>query len=89
MSYSYWMSPKWISTCGMTIDLKEPQNFGPTFSIVRVGESMAIGLNFNYKPALRTAGVSLIIEPRFVPKTGRVSQLSGVHVGQAGEFGVE
>ena len=33
MSYSYWMSPKWITSSGMTIDLKEPKNFGPTFQI--------------------------------------------------------
>ena len=55
MSYSYWMSPKWITTSGMSIDLKEPQNFGPTFQLVRVGESMLIGLNLNYDPALNTA----------------------------------
>ena len=89
MSYSYWMSPKWITTCGMSIDLKDTQNFGPTFQLVRVGESMLIGMNLNYNPALKTAGVSLIIEPRFVPKGGKVSQIPGVHVGQAGELGVE
>ena len=33
--------------------------------------------------------VSLTIEPRFVPKSGKLSQAPGVHVGQAGEFGVE
>ena len=52
MSYSYWMSPKWITTCGMQIDLKQLQNFGPTFQLVRVGESMLIGVNVNYEPAL-------------------------------------
>ena len=89
MSYSYWMSPKWITTCGMSIDLKEPQNFGPSFQIIRVGESMLIGLNFNYVPALRTGGVSLTIQPRFVPKTGNLNQQPGIQVGQAGAFGVE
>ncbi|MGO9115393.1 MAG: hypothetical protein ACLP9L_39785 [Thermoguttaceae bacterium] len=89
MSYSYWMSPKWITTCGMSIDLKETQNFGPTFSLVRVGESLLIGLNANYNPAQNTGGVSLTIEPRFVPKSGKISQTPGIHVGQAGEFGPE
>ena len=89
MSYSYWMSPKWITTSGMSIDLKNVQNFGPTFSLVRVGESLLIGLNANYNPAQNTGGVSLTIEPRFVPKSGKLSQTPGVHVGQAGEFGVE
>ncbi len=89
MSYSYWMSPKWITTCGMSLDLKNTQNFGPTFQLVRVGESMLIGLNANYNPALNTGGVSFTIEPRFVPKSGNLSRLPGVHVGQAGELGVE
>jgi hypothetical protein len=89
LSYSYWMSPKWITTSSMTLDLKEPKNFGPTFQIIRVGESMLIGLNINYNPALKTAGVSLSIEPRFVPKSGNLSTQAGVHVGQAGEFSVE
>jgi len=31
----------------------------------------------------------LTVEPRFLPKSGRLSQTPGVHVGQAGEFGVE
>ena len=83
------MSPKWITTCGMQIDLKQPQNFGPTFQVIRVGESMLVGLNFNYNPALNTGGVSVTIEPRFVPKSGKLSQTAGVHVGQAGELGVE
>jgi hypothetical protein len=89
MSYSYWMSPKWITAGGMSIDLKQPQNFGPTFQLVRVGESLLIGLNVNYNPALNTAGASLVFEPRFVPKSGSVSKLPGIHVGQAGELGVE
>ena len=74
---------------GHAMDLKEMQNFGPTFQLVRVGESMLIGLNANYNPAQNTGGVSLVIEPRFVPKTGPVSNLPGIHVGQAGEFGVD
>ncbi len=89
MSYSYWMSPKWITAGGMSIDLKQPQNFGPSFQLVRVGESLLIGLNVNYNPALNTAGASLVFEPRFVPKSGAVSKLPGIHVGQAGELGVE
>src|SRR5208283_2214665 len=89
MSYSYWMSPKWITSSSMSIDLKQPKNFGPTFQLVRVGEALLIGMNVSYNPALNTAGVGLTIEPRFVPKSGRLSQTPGIHVGQAGEYGVE
>jgi hypothetical protein len=83
------MSPKWITSSSMTIDLKQPKNFGPTFQLVRVGESLLIGLNLNYNPAQHTSGVGFTVEPRFVPKSGKLSQTPGVHVGQAGEFGVE
>jgi hypothetical protein len=89
LSYSYWMSPKWITTGSMSLDLKDTKNFGPAFQIIRVGESMLVGLNINYNPALHTAGVGISIEPRFVPKSGKLDQTPGVHVGQAGEFGVE
>jgi hypothetical protein len=88
-SYSYWMSPKWITSSGMSIDLKNLQNFGPTFSLVRVGESMLVGLNFNYDPARNTGGVSLVIEPRFITKGNKVAQLPGIHIPPAGELGVE
>ena len=89
MAYSYWMSPKWIASSGMSIDLRQPKNFGPTLQLVRVGESMLWGINLNYNPALNTGGVSLTIEPRFVPKSGPLSQKAGIQLGQAGEFGVE
>ena len=43
----------------------------------------------SYNPALNTSSVGLTVEPRFIPKSGNLSKLPGVHVGQAGEFGVE
>ena len=49
----------------------------PDFQLVRVGEALLIGMNVNYNPALNTAGVGLTIEPRFVPKSGRLSQTPG------------
>ena len=89
MSYSYWMSPKWITSAGVSIDLKDLQNVAPTFQLVRVGESLLIGLNLNYDPARNTAGVGLSVEPRFLPKSGKLSQTPGIHVPPPGEFGVD
>ena len=40
MSYSYWMSPKWITTAGVTIDMKNLENLAPAFQLIRVGESL-------------------------------------------------
>jgi hypothetical protein len=83
------MSPKWISAMGVTIDLKDVQNVAPAFQIIRVGESLLIGLNINYDPARNTAGVGLSVEPRFLPKSGHLSATTGARIPAAGEYGVE
>ena len=88
-SYSYWMSPKWLTSAGMSLDLKNVQNFGPTFQLVRVGESLLIGLNMNYDPARNTGGIGITVEPRFIPKSGKLSQTPGIHIPPSGEMGVE
>ena len=51
MSYSYWMSPKWITTTGVTIDMHNVQNVAPAFQLIRVGESLLVSLNLSYDPA--------------------------------------
>ncbi len=89
MTYSYWMSPKWISTTGLSIDLKNVQNVSPSIQLIRVGESLLVGMNINYDPARQTAGIGVTVEPRFVPKGGHLSAAPGIHIPPAGENGVE
>ena len=51
MSYSYLMSPKWISTYGISYDLSDTKNVGQMLRITRVGESMLVSGGFSYDPA--------------------------------------
>jgi hypothetical protein len=88
-TYSYWMSPKWISTTGVSIDLHNVQNVAPTIQLIRVGESLLVGMNISYDPARQTAGFNLTVEPRFITKGGHLSNAPGVHIPPAGEFTVE
>jgi hypothetical protein len=83
------MSPKWISASGLSIDLHNVQNVSPTIQLIRVGESLLVGMNLSYDPARQTAGFNLTVEPRFLPKSGHLSQVPGIHVPPAGETGVE
>ncbi|NQT17267.1 MAG: LPS-assembly protein LptD, partial [Planctomycetes bacterium] len=40
LSYSYRMTDKWISSCGMSMDLGGDGNIGQRFTMTRVGESL-------------------------------------------------
>jgi hypothetical protein len=87
-NYSYWMSPKWISSLGTTIDLTDTKNVGANLTITRIGESLLISGVFNADPVHNTFGAGVSVEPRFMPQ-GRLNQLPGAHVPPAGVFGLE
>ena len=42
-SYSYWMSPKWISSVGTSVDLVDTKNFGETIHITADWRRIAFG----------------------------------------------
>ena len=88
LSYTYWMSPKWISTFGTTFDFGQEGNIGQNFSITRVGESFLVNLGFTVDPARNDWGVGFSIEPRFLPKS-RLANIGGAHVPVAGAYGLE
>jgi hypothetical protein len=87
-SYTYWMSPKWLSSFGTTFDLGSQGNLGQNFSIMRVGESFLISAGFNVDPTRNSVGANLAIEPRFVPKN-RLGNVGGAQIPPAGAFGLE
>jgi hypothetical protein len=89
LSYSYWMSPKWVSTFGTSIDLGNQGNIGENFSITRVGESLLVNLGFNVDPSRNSTGVLLSIEPRFISKGNRLANAGGVIIPPAGATGLE
>ncbi|MCE5266278.1 MAG: LPS assembly protein LptD [Planctomycetaceae bacterium] len=88
LSYSYWMSPKWVSSFGTTVDLGHQGNIGENFTITRIGESLLISAGFNVDAARNSVGVALAIEPRFLPKT-RLGNVNGAQIPPAGAFGLE
>lgn len=87
-SYSYRLSPKWISTAGASYDFSNDGNIGETFSMTRIGESMLVTLGFNVDHSKDNFGVRLLVEPRFLPKLRLTSQ-TGIDVPPAGAFGLE
>ncbi len=88
MSYSYRMSPKWVSAFGMTIDLRDQGNIGQHLSITRVGESLLVSAGFNVDASRGSFGAALSIEPRFLPKT-RLGRAGGARIPPAGAYGLE
>jgi hypothetical protein len=65
-SYSYQMSPKWISTLGTAYDLGDNRNIGQSLTITRVGADFLIHLGANYDQSKDNAGIAVAIEPRFL-----------------------
>ena len=66
-SYSYHMSPKWISTFGTSFNLGENRNIGQTLTLTRIGADFLIHLGFNFDDSKNNAGIALAIEPRIAP----------------------
>jgi hypothetical protein len=87
-TYTYWMSPKWLSSMGASIDLGSQGNLGEQFTVTRVGESFLISGGFNVDNTRNSVGASLSIEPRFLPKT-RLGNVAGAQIPPAGAFGLE
>lgn len=66
-SYSYVMSPKWISSVGTAYDLAEHQNRGQTLQITRVGSDFLLHFGTLIDPTKNNFGVAISVEPRFAP----------------------
>lgn len=88
LSYSYWMTPKWVSSFGMAVDFGRDGNIGQNFSITRIGESMLLSAGVNVDPARNNVGASFIVEPRFLPKS-RLRHAGGVNIPLSGAMGLE
>ncbi len=88
LSYTYWMTPKWVSSFGTSIDFAGEGNIGQNFRLVRVGESLLVSAAVNVDAARNNVGVSFSIEPRFFPRT-RLGQIGGTQIPPAGAYGLE
>jgi len=88
LSYSYQISPKWVSSFGMSVDFAGDGNIGQQFSFTRVGESLLVSAGFNVDASRNNVGVHLAIEPRFLPKK-RLGRATGARIPVAGTEGLE
>jgi len=88
MSYTYRMSPKWVTAFGMSVDLGLQGNIGQNFSIVRIGESLLVSAGATVDASRNNVGVHFAIEPRFLPET-RLGRAGGAQIPPAGVYGLE
>ncbi|MAT15627.1 MAG: hypothetical protein CMJ46_10205 [Planctomyces sp.] len=77
-SYSYVMSPKWISTMGTAYDLAEEQNRGQTLTVTRVGADFLVHFGFSVDESKDNVGFGISIEPKLGPFNAYSSQLSSL-----------
>ena len=68
-SYSYAMSPKWVSTATTAFDLGEGMNRGQALTISRIGADFLVHCGFNYDASKNNVGVMLSVEPRLGNKS--------------------
>jgi hypothetical protein len=76
-SYSYAMSPKWVSTMSASYDLAQHQSRGQSLTITRIGEWMLFHFGANYDWSKNNAGVMLSVEPK-LGRSGSASQLGSL-----------
>ncbi|MBX9787558.1 MAG: hypothetical protein K2Y37_01455 [Pirellulales bacterium] len=83
-SYSYLLSPKWLSSAGASLDLRG-RNIGQNFTLTRIGESFLMSLGVTVDASKNNVGGTIMVEPRFLP----TSRARGMRVPVAGAFGLE
>ncbi|GAB5445018.1 MAG: hypothetical protein Fues2KO_53670 [Fuerstiella sp.] len=66
-SYSYRMSPKWISTGSVAYDLAEGNSRGSSLTFSRVGLDWIVHFGFGIDTSKDNVGIALAVEPRFGP----------------------
>jgi hypothetical protein len=66
-SYSYQMSPKWISTGAYAYDVAEGEARGSSLTVSRVGLDWVLHMGFGYDFSKDNLGVAVSLEPRFGP----------------------
>lgn len=66
-SYSYQMSPKWISTGSIAYDVAAGESRGSSLTFSRVGLDWILHFGFGIDTSKDNVGVAFSIEPRFGP----------------------
>lgn len=80
-SFSYQMSPKWVSSLGTAYDLGEHRNLGQSLTVTRVGADFLFHLGANYNNNKDNVGIAFMIQPRFGPWSGNFANLGSLGAG--------
>ncbi len=94
-TYSYRMSPKWLSTFGMSYDFVAARNIGQNFTLTRIGESFLMSINLNVDTSKNNVGANFMLTPRFFQgrlggnTMGLATATPGMIVPAAGAYGLE
>lgn len=86
--YSYRLSPKWLSSLGITYDLAGNGLIGNQLSLTRIGEAFLTNFNFISDPYKNNVAVNFMIEPRIIPRS-RFGNVGGQALPVAGAAGLE
>lgn len=77
-SYSYSMSPKWVSTFGTQYDVAEGRDRGQSLTITRVGEYALLHIGLGYDRSRNNVGFGISFEPRLGGSTPNSTQLGNL-----------
>ncbi|MEZ6059198.1 MAG: hypothetical protein R3C19_02435 [Planctomycetaceae bacterium] len=66
-SYSYQMSPKWVSTATYAYDVAESRSRGSSLTLSRVGLDFILHFGLGFDTSKNNVGVAVSLEPRFGP----------------------
>ncbi len=77
-SYSYLMSPKWVSSVGVAYDFAEGRDRGQSLTISRIGGDFIFHLGAKYDRSKNNAGFGISLEPRFGALRTSRTQLSSL-----------
>lgn len=66
-SYSYQMSPKWISTGSIAYDVEAGESRGSSLTFSRVGLDWIVHVGFGIDTSKDNVGIAFALEPRFGP----------------------
>ncbi len=75
-SYSYAMSPKWVSSFGTAYDVAEGQNRGQSLTVSRIGGDFIWNFGFGYDNSKNNASLGISVEPRIGHLRTSATQLS-------------
>ncbi len=77
-SYSYAMSPKWVSSFGTAYDMADGRNLGQSLTVSRIGGDFIWHFGFGYDNSKNNTSLGLAIEPRLGHLRTSATQLSSL-----------